>query len=237
MAAASAEKDFWQEARQHYGTPETKEISDWFLYVLEDSQATLPVSAPLAEVKLGFVETDNFSAQTMRSVTGSAQLQHNGITITFERNAPAEVVIEDIPAAVRHEVAHIAHHQQNPQLFPGEESSYYWYRTILEGVATHAELQLLPNYIPSRIYPALSSPSYIGKRAIDEVLAELFYFAPENQGKNIQSYVAADKNFPLRAYVVGQYVVGSMAEAYGLDLQQLMTKTLGEFREFAETEL
>lgn len=219
---------FMQDSIRAYGYDKSRSLNTAIIEALSDSQSTIPLLRAVNGLKLMVSD---------KGMHAFADIEEGVIEISFDKGEDIDTIIDLVPFAIRHEVAHIAHYQHQPQLDDtGRPHEILWRAVVSEGVASHVEMALIPEYHSSGISPEGVYDTAL-VRKIEDGLIDVLYNPGDNQSARYYDFVMGDETFPMRGYEIGIYVVANYVEYSGADYTQLMKVTPDEFREFAETQL
>lgn len=227
LDGAVARVNFFAQAIEVFGRDAARDIGETFLKSFAHAQETLPLSQPVSGIRLYLGEIGT------GAVNGFAVSEQNTAYFAIDIDTPVEDIIEDIPDTVVHEFAHLAHAQQNPEMFNHKSKQSLFRATIVEGIACHAEYELHDWYSP---FDVLDYDKEVRAR-LSNVLVDVLYDPDYVREMKYYDYLFGDDIFPDRGYVVGHYLVASTVARHGYTIEQLMKITTEEFKQIAETEL
>jgi hypothetical protein len=216
---------FFENAIAAYGYDGAYALGQTMMASLQAAQDRLPLLSPVQGIRpLIHASTESFTIQ------GYAMSKAGIIELAFAPDVDIGVILSEIPAVIEHETAHIAHAQRNPALWERDAITdiFLVAAALKEGIARHAEYQLSDNYEPGIVlnYRQTKVDKIMG------ALADALFRAGADQEARHYDFLYGDEAFPDKGYVIGHYVVASMAAVRGSSIRELMELPVEEYMHF-----
>jgi len=210
-----------------YGESGAQIISAGLIQGARRGLSELPfVRQPNITLNIGILTGDQLGLVDKRVF---ADWTRDRILLAFNADACPDEIAIGMPDAMVHELAHIAHHQQNP------ERHNRWTPfsiAITEGIAVYAVGNILADVVD---YEENIDPFGYSREVIRSELVRILEGAYDTASP--YDFLLENAELPGIAYSVGHYVVSLAAFDRELDLRQLMQMPIADFEAFARTEL
>ena len=173
------------------------------------------------------LNVDPFYGQPPHVMAAYANGISETVTVILDTSAKSAAISSRLYGMAHHEIAHIAHHQQNADI-SSFNSPLGW--AIKEGIAQHASEDGFYNYLHSENL-TLTQATDIALEELDKLLSGYY----DDYDK--YDFLFGGDQVLGRGYYVGSYVVSRLAMYESAELTELMQSPIERFRSFVKSDI
>jgi hypothetical protein len=173
------------------------------------------------------LNVDPFYGEPPHIMTAYADGICETITIVLDTSATSAAISSRLYKMAHHEIAHIAHYQQNADI-SSFNSPLGW--VVKEGIAQHASDDGFYNYLHTKNLTLVQATD-IALEELDKIVSG--YYDDHSQYEFLFGGGQVDN----RGYFVGSYLVSKLVMFESIELAELMQSPIERFRSFAKSEL